>query len=320
MPVTRCSRIPRAMPPEEPPVAVTGHDPAAPGPYRNASPEVRAARTVARRIPSADRGPGAKSPRPSVSRGRCRSCCSCTAATAPAIAAARTARPPATGLACRAGGRCRAIPATATSTRRARLAGLPRPSPSPRTASTARTACSRTAARPRAPSSCAITSRSGPNGPRHGGDPWGGRFQGRVDLDEVVLVGHSRGGEGVERATIDTYARRSLAGAGPRPDRADGLRPPGRARRAHDRHPAVLRRRRVGPAGPAVRGRRARPDARPRAAVLGHGDGHQPQLLQHRVDAGPVEVAGLGRLVRCRATRSAARAGAGASRPPNSRR
>ena len=39
----------------------------------------------------------------------------------------------------------------------------------------------------------------------HGGDPWGGRFQGRVDLDEVVLVGHSRGGEGVERATIDSY-------------------------------------------------------------------------------------------------------------------
>ena len=39
----------------------------------------------------------------------------------------------------------------------------------------------------------------------HGGDPWGGRFRGRVSLDEVVLVGHSRGGEGVERATIDTY-------------------------------------------------------------------------------------------------------------------
>ena len=41
---------------------------------------------------------------------------------------------------------------------------------------------------------------------RHGGDPWGGRFHGRVNLDEVVLVGHSRGGEGVERAAIDTYA------------------------------------------------------------------------------------------------------------------
>jgi hypothetical protein len=39
----------------------------------------------------------------------------------------------------------------------------------------------------------------------HGGDPWGGRFRGRVSLDEVVLVGHSRGGEGVERATIDSY-------------------------------------------------------------------------------------------------------------------
>ena len=40
----------------------------------------------------------------------------------------------------------------------------------------------------------------------HGGDPWDGRFQGRVNLDEVVLVGHSRGGEGVERATLDSHA------------------------------------------------------------------------------------------------------------------
>ena len=39
----------------------------------------------------------------------------------------------------------------------------------------------------------------------HGGDPWGGRFRGRVDLGKVVLVGHSRGGEGVERAAIDTW-------------------------------------------------------------------------------------------------------------------
>ncbi len=39
----------------------------------------------------------------------------------------------------------------------------------------------------------------------HGGDPWGGRFRGRVNLDQVVLVGHSRGGEGVERAAIDTW-------------------------------------------------------------------------------------------------------------------
>ena len=36
-----------------------------------------------------------------------------------------------------------------------------------------------------------------------GGDPWGGIFQGAVDLDQVVLVGHSRGGEGVERAAVD---------------------------------------------------------------------------------------------------------------------
>jgi hypothetical protein len=39
----------------------------------------------------------------------------------------------------------------------------------------------------------------------HGGDPWGDRFRGRVNLDQVVLVGHSRGGEGVERAAIDTW-------------------------------------------------------------------------------------------------------------------
>jgi len=38
----------------------------------------------------------------------------------------------------------------------------------------------------------------------HGGDPWASRFQGRVDLGRVVLVGHSRGGEGVERAALDT--------------------------------------------------------------------------------------------------------------------
>ena len=37
-------------------------------------------------------------------------------------------------------------------------------------------------------------------------DPWGGHFAGRVKMDEVVLVGHSRGGEGVERAAIDTDA------------------------------------------------------------------------------------------------------------------
>jgi dienelactone hydrolase len=37
-----------------------------------------------------------------------------------------------------------------------------------------------------------------------GTDPWGGRFEGRIDLGRVVLVGHSRGGEGVARAAIDT--------------------------------------------------------------------------------------------------------------------
>jgi hypothetical protein len=32
-------------------------------------------------------------------------------------------------------------------------------------------------------------------------------FSGRVDLHELVLVGHSRGGEGVERAAIDSNCR-----------------------------------------------------------------------------------------------------------------
>jgi hypothetical protein len=36
-----------------------------------------------------------------------------------------------------------------------------------------------------------------------GGDPWRGKFRGKVDLNNVVLVGHSRGGEGVNRAAID---------------------------------------------------------------------------------------------------------------------
>lgn len=39
-----------------------------------------------------------------------------------------------------------------------------------------------------------------------GGDPWGGRFLGAVDLRNVVLVGHSRGGEGIERAAVDAEA------------------------------------------------------------------------------------------------------------------
>ena len=37
-----------------------------------------------------------------------------------------------------------------------------------------------------------------------GTDPWGGRFAGKVDLDAVVLMGHSRGGEGVVRAAVET--------------------------------------------------------------------------------------------------------------------
>ncbi len=38
----------------------------------------------------------------------------------------------------------------------------------------------------------------------NGGDPFGSALVGRVDLDHVMLVGHSRGGEGVNRAAIDS--------------------------------------------------------------------------------------------------------------------
>jgi hypothetical protein len=38
---------------------------------------------------------------------------------------------------------------------------------------------------------------------KFGTDPWRGLFRGKVDLNRVVLVGHSRGGEGVHRAAID---------------------------------------------------------------------------------------------------------------------
>jgi erythromycin esterase-like protein len=53
-----------------------------------------------------------------------------------------------------------------------------------------------------------------------GGDPWGGIFRRHVDLDDVVLVGHSRGGEGVNRAAIDAlgqnrYRIRGLVSYGP---------------------------------------------------------------------------------------------------------
>jgi hypothetical protein len=37
----------------------------------------------------------------------------------------------------------------------------------------------------------------------NGGDPWSNRFRDRLDLNQVVLVGHSRGGEGVHKAAID---------------------------------------------------------------------------------------------------------------------
>jgi erythromycin esterase-like protein len=55
---------------------------------------------------------------------------------------------------------------------------------------------------------------------RRGGDPWGGLFRHGVAMDEVVLVGHSRGGEGVNRAAVDVigtsgYRIRGLVSYGP---------------------------------------------------------------------------------------------------------
>jgi hypothetical protein len=41
---------------------------------------------------------------------------------------------------------------------------------------------------------------------QRGTDPWGGRMRNAVDMNRVVLIGHSRGGEGVARATIDSRA------------------------------------------------------------------------------------------------------------------
>jgi hypothetical protein len=42
---------------------------------------------------------------------------------------------------------------------------------------------------------------------KDGGDPWGGStFKNKVDINRVVLVGHSRGGEGVNRAAIEASA------------------------------------------------------------------------------------------------------------------
>ena len=41
---------------------------------------------------------------------------------------------------------------------------------------------------------------------RRGGDPRGGRLRNAVDMRRVILVGHSRGGEGVARAAIDSRA------------------------------------------------------------------------------------------------------------------
>jgi hypothetical protein len=36
-----------------------------------------------------------------------------------------------------------------------------------------------------------------------GGNPWSSRFHNKLDMMNVILVGHSRGDEGVHRAAID---------------------------------------------------------------------------------------------------------------------
>ena len=82
-----------------------------------------------------------------------------------------------------------------------------------------------------------------------------------------------------------------------RPHRPDDLRPePGR-RRAVDDDPARLRRRRLRPPGRDVRRRDARGQPGHRPAQRRLRGRRQPQLLQHRVDAGPVRGARLRRLL-----------------------
>ena len=96
----------------------------------------------------------------------------------------------------------------------------------------------------------------------------------RADLSRVLLVGHSRGGEGVNRAALDsTTGAASLDHQGHRPHRSDGLRAEPGARRPRRRPPALLRRRRVRPAGAGLRRRGPRrrqgPGAAERRPVFG---------------------------------------------------
>ena len=181
------------------------------------------------------------------------------------------------GLAVRAaaGRRSPATSATTTSSRCSPRRAS-RPSRCGSTASTPRTSGSPTAAPTRAPRSCSATSTTGPRSPADH----------QVDLSRVVLVGHSRGGEGVNRASIQIPLDAPYRIVGQVLLAPDRLRHPDRAVRPDRDGAALLRRRRVRPPGPAVHRQRPRPRRRRHLAEeLGDGPGRQPQLLQHRVDA-----------------------------------
>ena len=116
-------------------------------------------------------------------------------------------------------------------------------------------------------------------------------LRGRFDLSKIGMMGHSRGGEGVTSAAVLNQALANPWAIELDPAaRAGRLRPDDRAGRADERRPALLRRRRVQPAGPAHARRLAVRLRRRRAPQRRLDDGRQPQLLQHRLDAREVPV------------------------------
>ena len=96
-----------------------------------------------------------------------------------------------------------------------------------------------------------------------GGEPFGDRFVGKVDMTTIGTMGHSRGGEGVvwhvivDRERHDPYGIDAVHAA-----RAGRLHARDRERRAARRDAALLRRRRVRPAGRALLRRRPVPRGR----------------------------------------------------------
>ena len=173
--------------------------------------------------------------------------------------------------------RSRATSATTTSSRCSPRRAT-RPSRCASTASTPRTTGSPTAAPTPAPRSSRSTSTTGPASRPSTSSTW----------TEVVLVGHSRGGEGVDRASIQIPLSAPYRIAG-----QVLVAPTNFGAQTAAYVPTVtllpycdgdVSR----PAGPEVHRRRPRPGRRRHLAEeLGAGDGRQPQLLQHRVDAGP---------------------------------